>query len=647
MSAEIGHFSLILALCFSLFLMVLPLVARYNESLYTAHVPLVMGQFLFVSIAYLTLTYAFLSNDFTVLYVANNSSVALPWWYKLCAIWGAHEGSMLLWVSILSLWMLLVTIFKGEADTPFLTQVLGVLAFISAGFFLFLLSTSNPFLRLFENVPKNGADLNPLLQDPGFLFHPPMLYMGYVGFSVAFAFAISSLIAGRVDIAWARWARPWTLAAWSFLTLGITLGSWWAYRELGWGGFWFWDPVENASFMPWLCGTALIHSLVVTEKRRVFRAWTVLLALLSFSLSLLGTFLVRSGVLTSVHAFAISPGRGMYMLVFLLVVVGLSLFIYALRANQIKVPHQFSLLSRETLLMMNNVFLTVTMLTVLLGTLYPLLIDALGYGKLSVGSPYFNQMFIWLCSPLLFFIGLGAPTDWHQMPSDILLQRIKIALLLAVFFAVILPYTLMGSISGTIVLGVSLGLWIIVATVFDAIRRLSLSTRNFNAIISMTTAHIGVAIATLGITLSTQYGLEKDVRMEIGDNVALAGYHLRFDKAEDIRGPNYQAVDASFSLYRDNQKITTLHPEKRLYDVGKMAMTDADVHASLFRDIYIALGDPLAGEAWSVRLYYKPFVRWIWAGGFLILFGGLMAMSRKRLTQESRSRLKVNIEELT
>jgi cytochrome c-type biogenesis protein CcmF len=630
MIPELGHFSLILALCFSLLLMTIPLLGVYlnKPDWVLSYRSFVFGQFLFTAVAYLILAFSFLSDDFTVLYVANNSSLALPWFYKLCAVWGAHEGSMLLWVSILSLWTLFVTLFKGELDTPFLTHVLAVLAFIGVGFYLFLLTTSNPFLRYFASTVKNGADLNPLLQDPGFLFHPPMLYMGYVGFAVAFAFAIASLIAGRVDTVWAKWARPWTLAAWCCLTAGITLGSWWAYRELGWGGWWFWDPVENASFMPWLAGTALIHSLAVTEKRKAFKAWTVLLALVAFSLSLLGTFLVRSGVLTSVHAFAVSPGRGLYMLIFLMLVIGLSLFVYALRANTVKVKIHFSLISRETGLMLNNVFLTVTMLTVLLGTLYPLLIDALGLGKLSVGAPYFNQMFIMLVCPLLFFMGLGPASEWREMTGGVLFHRIQIALVSAIFFAFVLPLFIMGSLTPSTFIGVSLGLWIILSTLHDLIRRLKAKKGRLpRAVWGMVVAHIGVAVATLGITLSTQYGLEKDVRMQVGDKVALSSYTITLKSLSDVMGPNYKAVDGRFIIQQGDETIASLHPEKRIYDVSQMAMTDSDIDPGIFRDIYIALGEPLPGNAWSVRLYYKPFVRWIWAGGFFILLGGLLSMT--------------------
>lgn len=640
MFAELGHFSLILALCFSLLLVSVPVygILKQNDAYIASARTLVMGQMTFVSLAFITLAISFLLDDFTVLYVANHSSIKLPWFYKMCAVWGGHEGSMLLWVSILSTWMLAVSIFSQHLDERFFIYVVAVLAFISIGFFLFLLTTSDPFLRLLEQAPNNGGDLNPLLQDPGFLFHPPMLYMGYVGFAVAFAFAIASLIAGKVDTIWAKWARPWTLAAWCCLTAGITLGSWWAYRELGWGGWWFWDPVENASFMPWVIGTALIHSLAVTEKRKVFQAWTLFLALCAFSLSLLGTFLVRSGVLTSVHAFAVSPGRGLFMLSFLMVVIGGSLLIYAFRANTMINKANFSFLSREIMLMLNNVFLAVIMATVLMGTLYPLIIDALNLGKISVGAPYFNQMFVILVSPILFLMGIGPHCLWQHIGVDILFQRLRVVALLAIFLSLGLPALTQGAEISITNLGVMLGLWIILATFLDGYLKIKkLGTIKLPlAIWGMLFAHFGVAISTLGIAISTGYGIEADLRMSPGSSHQVGSYVFKMVGTEDIQGPNYQAVDARFDIYENKQVISTLHPEKRIYDVDKMAMTDSDIDVGIFRDLYIALGEPLPGEAWSVRIYVKPFVRWIWAGGFLILLGGLFAMCDKRYRQKGQ-----------
>lgn len=635
MVSELGHLSLIIALLFAVLTVMAPILERCNVLRATdyRYKGLVWGQWLFVAIAFCALTFCFAINDFTVMYVANHSSLSLPFFYKLCAVWGGHEGSMLLWVAILSTWMIAVAVFSRALSDEFLKMVLSVLAFISAGFFLFLLTTSDPFVRLFEQAPSNGNDLNPLLQDPGFLFHPPMLYMGYVGFSVAFAFAIGALLSGKVDTAWARWARPWTLAAWCCLTVGITLGSWWAYRELGWGGWWFWDPVENASLMPWLVGTALIHSLAVTEKRKLFKAWTLLLALMAFSLSLLGTFLVRSGVLTSVHAFAVSPGRGLFMLGFLLCVIGLSLVIYAYRANLVVSKGTFALLSREMALMLNNVFLAVVMLTVLLGTLYPLLIDALGYGKLSVGAPYFNQVVMWLGLPFLFLLGLGPHCHWDHMAGKRLWQRVHIALLLAIFMGFILPLLLANALVPSSVIGIVLGAWVILSTLLDVgykLRTISLSQLSFS-VWGMWCAHLGVGITVLGIAISTGYGLERDLRMEEGASQVVGGYAFKLATLREIEGPNYQAVAADFQISTAVGKpVATLHPEQRVYRVGQVVMTDADIAVGLFRDLYIALGEPLPDGAWSVRIYIKPFVRWIWAGGFFILFGGLIAMFDKR-----------------
>ena len=642
MFAELGHFSLMLSLCFSLLLLTVPVygLLKDNASLKDSARSLAFAQWLFVALSFIALAGSFLLDDFTVLYVASNSSVKLPWFYKMCAVWGGHEGSMLLWAAILSTWMLAVSLFSKKLEQAFLIHVLAILAFISIGFLLFLLTTSDPFLRLLEQAPNNGADLNPLLQDPGFLFHPPMLYMGYVGFSVAFAFAIASLIAGKVDTIWAKWARPWTLAAWCCLTAGITLGSWWAYRELGWGGWWFWDPVENASFMPWVVGTALIHSLAVTEKRKVFQAWTILLALCAFSLSLLGTFLVRSGVLTSVHAFAVSPGRGLFMLCFLLIVIGASLLIYAFRANTVMHKSGFSLLSREMMLMLNNVFLAVIMLTVLLGTLYPLIIDGLNLGKISVGAPYFNQVFVLLISPFLLLMGIGPHCLWQNMAFDVLMQRLRIIALLAVFLGVGLPFMLSGANISITTLGIVLGLWIVLSTMLDAYIKVNkLGTWALpRAVWGMLFAHFGVAISTLGIAISSGYGIEADLRMSPGSEHQLGAYVFKMINTKDVQGPNYQAVDARFDVFKASKKIATLHPEKRIYDVDKMAMTDSDIDVGFFRDLYIALGEPLPGAAWSVRIYVKPFIRWIWAGGFLILLGGLLAMSDKRYFQKVNKR---------
>lgn len=633
MIAEIGLFSLILALIFACLLVIVPSIGifRNKPDLQSSTNLYVCGQFAFIAISYLCLTCCFLMDDFSVIYVLSNSSISLPWFYKLCAVWGGHEGSMLLWVSVLSLWMLAVCFFSRPLDAATRARVLAVLGFISAGFILFLLITSNPFLRQFQLLNTDGRDLNPLLQDPGFLFHPPMLYMGYVGFSVAFAFAIAALWSGRVESAWAKWTRPWTLAAWCCLTAGITLGSWWAYRELGWGGWWFWDPVENASFMPWLIGTALLHSLAVTEKREQFKAWTLLLAICAFSLSLVGTFLVRSGVLTSVHAFAVDPQRGLYILLFLLLVIGGSLLLFAFRAQALHRSSQPGMFSRESALLLNNVILAVMMLTVLLGTTYPLLIDGLGLGKLSVGAPYFNTVFVPLMFPLLFLMGIGVHVKWHRDSfKEVLLKLRWVALL-----SVILPLLLLAGSVRVLHLSVLIGLvfasWVMLSTfkvVFNRVQQRSNHTigRSFWGMVA---AHCGVAVTVTGIAISSGYGIQTDVRLAPGESTLFAGYHIRFVNESELKGANYHGAQARFIINRHNYHAV-IYPEKRIYNVGRMPMTDSAIDVTPFRDLYVALGEPLEQDAWSVRLYFKPFVRWIWGGGFLILFGGFLALSDKR-----------------
>lgn len=630
MIPELGNFALILALCLAGFLAVWPLVGvqRNNQAWINLARPLAYGLCIFILFSYACLTYSFIANDFTVAYVANNSSLQLPVWYRICAVWGAHEGSMLLWITILSLWTAAVARFSYSLPSKTVARVLAVMGMITIGFLLFILATSNPFLRLLTNVPTNGAGLNPLLQDPGFLIHPPMLYMGYVGFSVVFAFAIASLMEGKLDAAWVKWSRPWTLVAWCFLTFGITLGSWWAYRELGWGGFWFWDPVENASFLPWLVGTALLHSLAVSEKRDTFKAWTVLLAICAFSLSLLGTFLVRSGVLTSVHAFAVDPTRGIYMLIYLAVVVGASLSLYAWRAHNVRNTRvDFSLLSRETLLLSNNIFLATAMATILIGTLYPLIVQALDLGKLSVGAPYFNAVFFPLMLPLLFLMGVGPHCSWQSMSLGQLVKRLRITLLASILIAVAALLLFTNTIQWQVMVGFIAAIWVIATTAqyfFRQYRKLN-SFKLTRAQYGMMVAHIGVAVTVIGIAFSTTYNIERNVRMAPGDTVAVGPYQFTFTNTREISGANYHGIAGTFNVMKDNHEIATMTPEKRIYTVQQMAMTDAAIDAGVFRDLYIALGEPLKGEAWGVRLYYKPFVRWIWAGGLFILLGGILA----------------------
>lgn len=633
MIAEAGIFSLIIAFLFSLLLTVVPCIGLYqhNQFWQLQSSRYVLGQFVFIVIAYACLTICFLLDDFSVYYVMSNSSVSLPWFYKLCAVWGGHEGSMLLWVLILSLWTMGVSVFSRHLEDELRVRVLVVLGALSVGFILFLLTTSDPFLRQFQIQATQGRDLNPLLQDPGFLFHPPLLYMGYVGFSVAFSFAIATLWLGHTKASWAKWTRPWTLAAWCCLTAGITLGSWWAYRELGWGGWWFWDPVENASFMPWLVGTALVHSLIVNEQRQQFKAWTLLLAITAFSLSLIGTFLVRSGVLTSVHAFAVDPERGLFILFFLLVVIGGSLLLFALRQDTLHSESKPSMVSRDSALLLNNVFLFGLMLTVLTGTVYPLLIDGLGLGKLSVGAPYFNSVFVPLILPVFFLMGIGIQLKWRHDELKPVLIRLRSEMLLSLILPFAILLMLGKPIIGSAMLGLVLAFWIILTTLKALTHKIK--TRGIynvtQAYWGMVIAHCGVAVLVIGIAVSTGYGIQTDVRLTAGQQVAFAGFTVEFAKESRLKGANYHGVEAQFRILSQHRNVV-IFPQKRVYDVGQISMTESAIDVTLFRDIYIALGEPLGHHAWSVRLYYKPFIRWIWGGGFMILMGGLLAFVDRR-----------------
>ncbi len=645
MIPELGHFALIIALCITLVQSILPLVgaARGITPWMALARPAAQGQFVFLTIAMACLWYAFIVNDFSVLYVVNNSNSHLPVEYRIAALWGAHEGSLLLWAFILSAWTLAVAIFSRSLPDAFVARVLGVMGLISIGFLLFLLLTSNPFDRVFP-AALEGRDLNPLLQDLGLIVHPPMLYMGYVGFSVAFSFAIAALLGGHLDGAWARWSRPWTTVAWTFLTLGITLGSWWAYYELGWGGWWFWDPVENASFMPWVVGTALIHSLAVTEKRGGFKAWTVLLAIFAFSLSLLGTFLVRSGVLTSVHAFATDPTRGTYILIFLIIVVGGSLLLYAWRAPRVGLGGSFGLFSRESLLLGNNVLFIVAAFSILLGTLYPLLLDALNLGKISVGPPYFNAVFVPLMIPIVLLMGIGPIARWKQASVPELAVRLRWAFVASVIIALLVPLVL-GKWSFMTSVGLFMAAWII-ATSFENLR--SKVMRNGLAgakaallslprgFYGMVFAHLGVAVFAIGVTISGGFSSEKELRMDPGDSVELSGYDFRFDGATEVVGPNYQAVEGVVQVSKNGKVITVLRPQKRVYTVQRNPMTEAAIDAGMFRHLYVALGQPVSGGAWSLRIYYKPFVQWIWLGPLCMVLGGLLAATDRRYRLAAR-----------
>lgn len=638
MIAELGVFALCWSLIFALMLVFIPTIGLYfkKNNFISASKLYVIGQFFCVTVAYICLTVSFLSDDFSVIYVLNNSSIQLPWFYKFCAVWGGHEGSMLLWVLILTFWMLAVSFFSKRLDVEIRTRVLVVLGLVSVGFLLFLLITSNPFTRQFQIFNATGQDLNPLLQDLGFLFHPPMLYMGYVGFSVAFAFAISALWLGRIKSSWAKWVRPWTLAAWCCLTAGITLGSWWAYRELGWGGWWFWDPVENASFMPWLVGTALIHSLLASEKREHFITWTLLLAITAFSLSLVGTFLVRSGVLTSVHAFAVDPLRGAYILMFLLLVIGGSLLLFMFRAHTLAFDGKPNFVSRESMLLLNNIFFVVAMLTVLMGTVYPLLIDAMGLGKLSVGAPYFNIMFIFIMMPMLFFMGLGIRVRWQK---DIFQEVFK-KLGWVLVFSLLLPWLLLlflKKMTILVFLSLFLSFWIILSTIDAFYNRLKQNHKYFSlAYCGMVIAHLGVAIMVLGISISNGYGILKDVKMQPGDTTLIGEIPIEFVSEHDLVGVNYHGMMGKFKVVSSG-RVKYIYPEKRIYNITKIPMTDSAIDITFFRDVYIALGEPLGGKFWSVRIYYKPLVRWIWAGGFLIFLGGVLALVDRRYYSYSRA----------
>ncbi len=632
MIIELGHFALILAFVFAIMQVILPSIGlfRNNGSLYLLAKPLVTGQFILILISFLVLSYGFLNNDFSVLYIANNSNVLLPTIYKISALWGAHEGSLLLWVLILSSWSLAVSLLSKNLPNIMLTRILVVLGFISIGFLAFLLFTSNPFERIFP-IPIDGKELNPLLQDFGLAVHPPMLYMGYVGMAVPFAFVIAALIEGRLDSTWIKWSRPWTLAALIFLTIGIVLGSWWAYYELGWGGWWFWDPVENASFMPWLVALALVHSLSVAEKRAVFKHWSVLLAIGGFSLSLLGTFLVRSGVLTSVHSFASDPARGVFILMFLVIVIGGSFALYAYRSRVMTSSNRFSLVSRETGLLINNILLVVAMFSVLLGTLYPLLLDALSLGKISVGAPYFASVFIPIMVPAVVLLAITPFLRWKDDLAINVFYRLKFVWLIFAIILVVLFAIYRNNIA--VLLASLLFSWVVIHSLLLLIQRIKTSNNINKSFLGMIIAHIGIAVFVLGATVTTQFGVEKDVRLNIDEIMPLAGYNLVFKGVRYFDGANYSGNRGRLEVLKNNKLLYILEPEKRQYSTG-MPMTEAAIKTNVFDDIYISLGESLGDGSWSVRVYYKPFVRLIWLGGILIAIGSFIALlGRARRTR--------------
>ena len=643
MVAESGQLALTFAFALSLILAIVPLYGSFSgqSRLLLLAKPLAFGQFVFSAIAMAALVYAFYHNDFTVINVAQNSSSTLPWYYKITASFGSHEGSMLLWVLMLTGWTALVAQFSKALPLLLQARILGILGLISAGFVAFSLFMSNPFARSLPFYPVEGRDLNPLLQDFGMIMHPPTLYMGYVGFAVAFAFALAALISGRFDSVWARWVRPWALAAWLFLTLGIMLGSWWAYKELGWGGWWFWDPVENASFMPWLAGTALIHSLAVTEKRGTFKSWTVLLALAAFALSLVGAFLVRSGVLVSVHSFATDPSRGLYLLAFLLVVVGGSLLLYGSRMNSVRSQARYQLFSREMLLWGNNIFLLTACLIVFLGTLFPLFHKELGLGSISIGEPFFNQMFYYLTIPFALLLGFGPWVRWKNQQVMPLVRPMAMVAVAALVLALGTMAVLQSVQANLALMGLLLGAWVGASALAEAMLRIrqlgdkhrslalgfaKLSPSHYG----MTLAHIGFAVVVIGVAMTKTYTTERDVRMQVGDSINVAGYEFTLTEVYELNGPNYGGQAAELDVRKNGNFVTHLHAEKRFYRIQRTVMTEAAIHARLSRDLYVSLGEELPGNAWALRLQVKPFVRWLWLGGLLMALGALLALSDKR-----------------
>jgi cytochrome c-type biogenesis protein CcmF len=626
MIPELGQLALALALAVALVQASVPLVgaARGDAAWMAVGRSAAHAQALLIAFSFGCLVYSFVANDFSVQYVAMHSNTRLPLGYRIAGAWGGHEGSLLLWCVMLGVWMSAVALFSTHLPEEMAARVLGVLGLVSVGFIAFMLFTSNPFERLFP-AAADGRDLNPLLQDPGMVIHPPMLYMGYVGFSVAYAFAIAALLSGRLDAAWARWSRPWTTVAWMFLTLGIALGSAWAYYELGWGGWWFWDPVENASFMPWLVGTALIHSLAVTEKRGAFRSWTVLLAIIAFGLSLLGTFLVRSGVLTSVHAFAVDPKRGVFILGLFAVTIGGALALYAWRTSRVGLGGSFEPVSRESLLLANNVLLAAAAGAVMLGTLYPLLLDAVGGGKISVGPPYFEAVFAPLMAPALFLMGVGPLARWKRASLPELAVLLRWALGASLAVGLLLPFA-MGEWHALVGFSLALALWIVI-TGLMTLRR---SLRQTRAHYGMVLAHAGVAVFVVGVALVKGYDAERDAKMKPGDTVELNGYVFKLDGVRPVEGSNYRAAQARMTVTREGRTVAVLRPERRVYTVQEQTMTEAAISPGLTRDLYVSLGDPLEGGAWLVKVQVKPFIDWIWGGCLIMALGGLLAASDRR-----------------
>ncbi|AKD40027.1 heme lyase CcmF/NrfE family subunit [Pasteurella multocida] len=639
MIAELGNYALALSLAIAMLVAIFALwgAEKNHIQLMSLARPMTYGLFISLTVAFVALFYLFAVNDFSVQYIVNNSNTNLPLHYRLSAVWGSHEGSLLLWIWLLTLWGAAVAWFSKQLPQEAVARVLGIMGIISIGFLIFVLFTSNPFDRTFPDFPVDGKELNPLLQDVGLIFHPPLLYMGYVGFSVAFAFAIASLMTGKLDTAWARWSRPWTMAAWVFLTLGIVLGSWWAYYELGWGGWWFWDPVENASLMPWIAGTALLHSLAVTEKRGSFKAWTVLLAILAFSLCLLGTFLVRSGILVSVHAFASDPTRGLYILAYLVVVIGGSLVLYAYKGSQIRSRENAERYSRETALLLNNILLMSALSVVLLGTLLPLVHKQLGLGTISVGAPFFDQMFLIIMVPFSLLLGVGPLIKWRRDEFSAIRKPVILSLIVMLVAGFALPYLLQDQLTVSAVLGTMMAVFIVLLSVYELQQRATHRSAFWSGLTKlsrshwgMVLAHLGVAMSVWGIAFSQNYSIERDVRMNVGDSVQIVDYQFTFQGITEANGPNYLGGKAQVDIRRNGQVEAILFAEKRFYTVSKMTMTEAAIDWGFTRDIYVALGENLGQDAWALRLYYKPFIRWIWFGGVFMALGGLLCMFDRR-----------------
>jgi len=640
MIPEIGHFALILALALAACQGILPMIGAHKNDAAMMSVArtAAYGQFFFVAVSFACLIWAFVISDFSVLYVANHSQLALPTQYKVSAVWSAHEGSLLMWILILAAWTTAVARFSSDIPPRLISRVLGILGLLSVGFLLFALLTSNPFERIIP-AAVDGADLNPLLQDPGLAIHPPLLYIGYVGFSVAFAFAVAAMISGDLNQQWAKWTRPWTTVAWLFLTIGIALGSWWAYYELGWGGWWFWDPVENASFMPWLVGTALIHSLAVTERRGLFTSWTLLLAITTFSLSLLGTFLVRSGIIVSVHAFATDPTRGLFILTFLAVVVIGALALYAWRAPSLDSTAGFSPLSRETFLLLNNVLLVVAATLVLLGTLAPLIVEMLNGGKISIGPPWFQVAFLVPMIPLVLLLGLGMHTAWRQQSVEPWVKLLRFPAIAAVLVGIVLPIMFYGRVSLLLVVGCAAAVWIVITSLIQPIRswrRKEGTAAITRSALGMSIAHLGMGLFVIGVTITSAFGVESDRAMRINDTLEVAGFSFELREIREVQGPNYAAIEGIVEIRRGSDYVATVRPQKRQYLVQKSWMTEAGIHPTWNKDLFVALGDQLGDGAWSVRIQYKPMIRFIWLGAFVMALGGLVTVTDRRYRKKAQ-----------